>query len=444
MSTLFIDPFSGVSGDMFLGALCDLSGDSALLQKLPGILNLPSVKIQVSRVTRCGISAVDAAVIESQPADAHRHLSDIAAIIAASSLTQGAKAFAMEVFELIAEAEAAVHGTAKERIHFHEVGAIDSIMDVAGSALLLDRLKVKRVFSRPLCTGYGFVKCAHGRMPVPAPASELLLHGIPFFQGPVESEMATPTGIAILKALKPQFDIPVITLTQSGRGSGKKEFSHPNILRIGLIEESAHREFRPEHRPEHYPEHSEVAVIRANIDDASGEILGEFFQNQLFNQGALDVVIQNAGMKKGRPGFVLEVLAPPDSREKIIDCILNETTTIGVRYHSASRRVLPRKTMHVSTEFGDIGVKAVELPGGKTRTMPEYEECRAAAERLAVPLQDVYRAALNANPAPAPEEAAKSDTGVNSGEKSEVKTDTDVNSAVRAEAESTAKSDEKQ
>ena len=157
-------------------------------------------------------------------------------------------------------------------------------------------------------------------------------------------------------------------------------------------------------------------LIRANIDDAGGEILGEFFPNQLFNQGALDVLIQNAGMKKWRPGFVLEVRSPPDSREIIIDCILNETTTIGVRYHNASRRILPHRTVHVSTEFGSIGVKAVQTPNGKTRTIPEYEDCRSAAERLTLPLQDVYRAALNANPAPHP----------------------------YADAESTAKSDEKQ
>ena len=405
MSTLLIDPFSGVSGDMFLGALCDLSGDAELLEKLPGMLNLPSAAVQVSRTSRCGIIAADVSVIELKPAAAHRHLSDIAGIIAASSLGEGAKSFAMEVFELLAEAEAAVHGTTKERIHFHEVGAVDSIIDIAGSALLLDRLNVKRVFSKPVCTGYGFVNCAHGRMPVPAPAAELLLHGIPFFQGPVESEMATPTGVAILKALKPRFDLPVITLTKSGRGSGKKEFPHPNLLRIGLIREA------PE-EPAAHPDHDEVVIIQANIDDAGGEILGEFFQNQLFEQGALDVLIQNAGMKKGRPGFVLEVLSPPDSRERIIDCILNETTTIGVRYHPASRRILPRRTMHVSTEFGSIRVKAVQTPNGKTRTMPEYEDCRSAAENLGVPLQDIYRAALNAGL------DASMNTTANEGEKS--------------------------
>ncbi len=382
MKTLKIEPFSGISGDMILGALVDLGAPREMLLNLPHLLGFPDVNISINHVTKCGISCLKVN-IEDNTEPVARHLHQILAMIEKADLSAGAKDFAGRVFTLVGEAEAKVHGVSIEEVHFHEVGAVDSIMDIVGTALLLDQLDFSAVVSLPVCIGSGFVHCAHGKLPVPAPATELLLQGLPSFPGVVAKEMTTPTGAAILKALNPSFTIPVLNMTASGYGAGERDFDQPNCLRIGLGESSANNDSGAD----------QIFVIQTNLDDISGELLGKHFQNLLLENGALDLSLTPLMMKKGRPGHCLEVLCPEEKLQVLKDLILNETTTIGLRYWRADRTILKRTFETVHTNFGDIRVKCVTLPSGGVRKIPEYEDCRQCAISAGVTVQEVMGAA---------------------------------------------------
>jgi len=377
---LRIEPFSGVSGDMFLGALLDLGAPAAALEALPESLGLADAKIRIEKVDKCGIRCTHVVITagEIQP---HRHLSHILEMIDATDLSPNVKELAGRIFTLLGEAEASVHGVPVEKVHFHEVGAVDSILDIVGAALLLHEFEYDEVVCDPVCTGSGFVNCAHGRFPVPAPATSRLLQGMPTVPGEIVAEMTTPTGAAILRALDPVFTVPTLTVGRDGYGAGTRDLDQPNCLRLSLAESA--------------PENAEqIVLIQTNLDDVSGELLGEYFQNKLLEAGALDVNLGPLLMKKGRPGQRLEVLCREPDRAGLTSIILNETTTIGVRWFPVERTVLSRTIETVETTYGPVRVKCVELPDGRTRRTPEFEDCRARAEAAGVTVQEVMQAAL--------------------------------------------------
>ncbi len=386
-AVLKIEPFSGLSGDMFLGALVELTGSADELRALPEQLNLPEAEIDVRRVSKCSIDCLKVTVTDRSPAAerSHRHLKDIHQLIDASSLSDQVKEKAKYIFQLLAEAEAAVHGVDLERVHFHEVGAVDSIVDIVGVALLLDGLEFGQVYCDPICTGYGFVKTDHGRLPVPAPATQRLLQGMPSYKGQTASELITPTGAAILRYLNPDFDDPVLSLQQSAYGAGSKDFEHPNCVRISLGQEETAT------GDAHSNTHT---LIQTNIDDMPAEQLGAEFQQLLLQSGALDVYLTPTAMKKSRPGLKLEVLCHRTDADRLADLVLERTTTLGVRFLFCTRKELARKITSVSTPFGKISVKTAVLPSGKLRHKPEYEACRAAAREHQVSTYDVVIATL--------------------------------------------------
>ena len=384
MKILRIEPFSGASGDMFLGALLDLGASGERLRELPKILGLTGASVRISAVDKCGIRCTKADIQDDTPPQ-HRHLSDILALINGADLPAGVKDLAGRIFTIIGEAEAAVHGIAVEKVHFHEVGAIDSILDIVGTALLLDEFDFEAVICDPICTGSGFVNCAHGKLPVPAPATERILQGMPTFSGDIAAEMTTPTGAAVIKALEPSFTAPVLNLSGTGYGAGTREFDQPNCLRLSLGTMDDRLSANGE----------DLILIQTNLDDTSGELLGGHFQDLLLANGALDVNLCPLLMKKGRPGQRLEVLCQAQSRSKLAELILTETTTIGVRWFPVQRTVLPRETTTVTTRFGDIRIKVVTLPSGRIRRTPEFEDCRERAISSGVSVQEIMREALD-------------------------------------------------
>ncbi len=384
VKTLKIEPFSGISGDMTLAALIDLGASAQRLQSLPARLGFPDVTIEIGEVQKCGIRCAKVNIID-QTEPVVRHLSDIIGMIDAADLADGVKTLARHIFTLLGEAEAAVHGIAVEKVHFHEVGAVDSIMDIVGAALLLNDLDYSQVIVGPICTGSGFINCDHGKFPVPAPATELLLQGLPTFTGDIATEMTTPTGAAILKALAPRFDTASLQITRSGYGAGDRDFENqPNCVRMSLGEATVEASATTD----------QVVVIQTNLDDISGELLGGHFQDSLLANGALDFSLSAVMMKKGRPGHCLEVLCQETDRQRLTDIILTGTTTIGVRYWPAERTILTRSEQIVSTQFGDIRLKCVALPGGGVRRTPEYEDCRERATACGVTISDVMSEAM--------------------------------------------------
>jgi len=377
MRILKIEPFSGLSGDMFLGALLSIGGDENKLISLPRVLELSSVNVQVRRVQKRGIQSWKVDVVdESKPV--RRHLSDILKIIDQSNLSAETKTLSRKIFHLLGEAESQVHQIPIEKIHFHEVGAIDSIIDVVGAAMLFVQLEITKTISLPVCTGYGFVQCEHGRMPVPTPATELLLHGFPTYRGTTESELVTPTGAAILKSLNPDFSSHTLITTKSGYGAGTKEFEHPNCLRLSLSESEPDQ-----------PE-TDIWILQSNLDDQPGELLGNHFMEKLIQEGALDVTITPVLMKKGRPGQMIEVLCKRQNLEQLSNTILEETFSLGVRYFPAERMVLQREVKIVETSYGKVRVKVATLPSGRIRSIPEYESCLELSKRHGLPFQEIY------------------------------------------------------
>lgn len=368
---------------MFLGALVELTGGAEKLRALPSQLNLPEATIEIERVSKCSIDCLKVTVRDTSPESrrSHRHLKDIHKLIDASSLPDRVKGRTKDIFQHLAEAEAAVHGVGLEQVHFHEVGAVDSIIDITGVALLLCDLELEYVYCDPICTGYGFVKTDHGRLPVPAPATQRLLHGMPTYKGRTASELITPTGAAILKSLAPDFGDPVLSLHKSAYGAGSKDFEHPNCVRISLGDVGSKAKA---------PSEDTHTLIQTNLDDMPAEQLGADFQQLLLNNGALDVYLTPTLMKKSRAGVKLEVLCRRADAERLADLVLENTTTLGVRFLPCTRKELARAVTTVATPFGKINVKTATRPSGKIRHKPEYEECQAAARQHQVSAYDVY------------------------------------------------------
>ncbi len=386
MRTLYFDCFAGASGDMILGALVGVGVDPRLLVEQLSLLDVPGYEVSFETVDRSGISATRA-LVRAEEERTHRHLSHILKIINDSRLADTVKERAARIFTRLAEAEARVHNVPPERIHFHEVGALDAIVDVVGACIGFELLKVERFACSELHVGSGMVEMAHGRFPVPPPAVAELLKDAPVYSSDIKGELVTPTGAAVISTVCGGFGpLPRMRIERTGYGAGGREYQNfPNVLRLMLGESEA----------SDAPTDERLFVVETNIDDMSPQVYG-YVMEEALRRGALDCYLTPVQMKKNRPGTLLSVLCRPVDRDRLCQFLLAETTTLGVRFYEVMRRALGRETVKVETEFGEINVKVAQLGGALTKGMPEYEECRAAAEKFGVPLLEVERAALAA------------------------------------------------
>ncbi len=381
----YFDCLSGISGNMTLGALLACGLEEAALVR--GLAQLPvhGWALKTETVLRRGISAVHVEVEEHHHHEGHDHhhphrgLGDILRIIEGSTLSARVKQQASAIFTRLGEAEAAVHGTTPDQVHFHEVGAIDAIVDIVGTVIGLEALGIEHIVASPLPLGRGWVTCAHGTFPVPAPATAMLVRDVPIVESDIEAELVTPTGAAIVTTLADHFGpLPTMTVRAVGYGAGGRDLPRPNVLRVFLGETA-------ESAP------VEIVGLETNLDDLPGEITG-YLMDRLFAAGALDVFFTPIQMKKNRPGVLVRVLCAPIDEQGCTATLFAETTTLGVRRTAYTRTVLPREFHTVETPYGPVRVK-VSRWGEVERAEPEYEDCRALAEQHGVPLLAVYRAA---------------------------------------------------
>ncbi|MGL6076262.1 MAG: nickel pincer cofactor biosynthesis protein LarC [Fimbriiglobus sp.] len=376
MRVLHFDCFNGISGDMVLGALLHAGVPERVFQDAFSSLKLP-IRLEVERTRRSGIACIQATIVAEDSED-YRFLPDIEEIIARSSLSAMSQDLAKRIFRNLAEAEAVVHGMPIEKVHFHEVGALDSIADILGAVVGFEALSIEKFTCSSVPTGFGTVKCDHGQMPIPAPATAVLLQGVPLAKLEVRGELTTPTGAAILKTVVTEFtDTPKMSIDKIGIGTGAKDFlDRPNILRIFTGES-----VRPETA-------DEIVVLETNLDDVSGEILGYTIE-RLFAAGALDVFTIPIQMKKSRPGTLLTVLCDLPSVPTMEEILFRETGTFGIRQTRCQRSKLTRQTRTFETPWGPIRVKDGERAWYQITT-PEYEDCAAAARQAGVPLRMIY------------------------------------------------------
>jgi uncharacterized protein (TIGR00299 family) protein len=436
MRIAYLECFSGMSGDMFMGALVDAGVPAQTLQEAVAALNV-SARLEISRVLRSGISApkVDVWIAgekdlpreeywekqkaphehehshnhhhpgQQQPqeesrashpsSDEHlhshqhgRHLSQIRKIISAASISDGAKKTAIAIFEALGAAEAKIHNTSIESVHFHEVGAVDAMVDIVCAAVGFEALGVDELICSSLNVGGGTVKCAHGTIPVPAPATVELLADAPVYSSGVQAELVTPTGAAIVKTLVSRFAaFPEMKIEKSGYGAGSRDFSgHPNVVRL-TIGESASTAAKAASEI--------VTVLEANLDDLNPQVFG-YVLDRLFEEGALDAFAIPVQMKKNRPGSLLTVLCKPQDTSKLTQLIFTETTTLGVRCRDEMRQTLARRWESVRTPWGEVKIKIASMNGTVTNYAPEYEDCRRIAAEHHVPLKTVMGEAVEA------------------------------------------------
>lgn len=381
----YFDCFSGISGDMTLGAFLDLGVPLKYLKTQFETLPVSGFDLSVGTVTRNGICAksVDVTVIDE---DTSRNYNKITAIIEKSPINSKVKETSLKIFEKIARAESQIHRCPKEQVHFHEVGGIDALIDIVGTALCVDYLGIKKVLASPIPLGSGFVTCQHGTLPVPAPATLEILKGVPVRGTKVPHELVTPTGAAIIVTLAHSFEeMPDMIIEKTGYGAGKRDLETiPNLLRIvignptGLHEKT--RDWLKEDR---------ILMVETCIDDMNPEVFG-FLMDRLFEIGALDVYWIPIFMKKNRPATMVNVLCPEELCERVMNCILSETTSTGVRYYPAKRRMLLREPIVVKTSFGEIAAKRLIELDGSARIVPEYEICKKIAIEKKLPLRVVY------------------------------------------------------
>jgi hypothetical protein len=442
MKIIYFDCFAGISGDMLIGALLDLGLDLAILERELGKLPLEGYRLQVAKVNKRGIQATKFQVILTGPtgdrlADAdfqevelpaettgqpspgdsphrhsptaqppHRFLTEILNLIDKSRLSATVKTMASAIFTRLGEAEARVHGVSLDRVHFHEVGGIDAIVDIVGAAIGLEQLSPERVYASPLHLGSGFVRSAHGLLPVPGPATAHLVAGAPVYSSEVKGELVTPTGAAIITTIAQQFGpLPPMVIEATGYGAGSRDREFPNVLRAYLGQEVAGPPpaipSGDDRMRDPFPEQHEAplvtagyhegpaVVIEANIDDMNPQLF-EYLLERLLEAGALDVLLIPVQMKKSRPGAILHVLAHPTSLDDLLTIIFTESTTIGARTYEVTKRMLQRETQTVETPFGPVRVKVARLGNRVVNVAPEYEDCRELARRHGLPLKEIY------------------------------------------------------
>ena len=380
MKIISYDCFSGISGDMNLGAMIDLGIDKTFLVNELNKLNLPGWELLVTRDQRHGITGTKVTVRQTRHEHAHRHLSDIEKIFRNSTLDKETIELSLKIFMKIAEAEAKVHETSIEQVHFHEVGAVDSIIDIAGAAICFNALKLDAVHVGTVELGAGFVNCDHGMLPIPAPATAEIIQGIPVKKGGVNFEATTPTGAAILAALGTDFSQGhVMKIEKTAYGIGHKEHPDvPNVLRVYLGETIAN------------PSTGHDAIhIECNIDDMNPEFF-DHISGRLFSAGASDVFFLNIIMKKGRPGILLNVICESELADVVKEIIFTESTTLGIRTYPFRKDTLVRKFETLQTIYGDITVKRSFHNGAEVSCKPEYEECKKIASEKGIPVKEVY------------------------------------------------------
>jgi uncharacterized protein (TIGR00299 family) protein len=429
MRIAYLDCFSGISGDMFLGALVDAGVPFEPLQKTVTGLTLGAV-LEHTRVERSGIAATKIDVVvhgekdlpreefwsqqhQPEPAEHHQHrhehhhahephehksaghqptqrrgLSEILSLIAAAAISDTAKHTASEIFRVLGQAEAKIHNTDIENVHFHEIGAEDAIVDIVCAAVAAEALGVEKFFSSPLNVGSGAVACAHGVLPVPAPATLEILRGVPIYSGDIQKEMVTPTGAAIARVLVSNFaPRPPMSTDSIGYGAGTRDFpGHPNVLRITVGEALS------AHASPHLHE-EEIAILEANLDDLNPQLIG-YLAERAFEAGALDVFTAPVQMKKSRPGTVFTVLANPHDEARLRELIFRESSTLGVRVRHEKRYALPRRHESVTTPWGEVRIKLGGVNGAAWQYAPEYEDCRRLAAEHDVPLKTVMQEAI--------------------------------------------------
>jgi hypothetical protein len=411
VKTLYFDCFSGASGDMVVGALLDLGLPLDALQGALGSLAIEHGGVSSGRVLRAGVSATKFRVHAEEvrvahdrahahthgephqhaPAhhhhdhDHHRSLKETAAAIERSALSRPAKARAVRMFERLAEAEAAIHAMAVEQVHLHEVGALDSIIDIVGAVYGMEWLGVDRIVSSPLNVGSGTVKCAHGTFPVPAPATARLLRGVPIYAGPIATELVTPTGALIVTEYAASYgSLPVMRVESIGYGAGDRDFHQsPNVLRLLLGEADVSGSTE------------RIVSIECEIDDMNPQLFGPLMDD-LYDAGALDVFYAPVQMKKGRPGTLVTVIAHPERREAITARLFSHTTTIGVRHQEMERERLDREVRTIETPVGPIRFKVASRAGRVLNASPEFDDCARAAGRHGIPIKDVQAHAVKA------------------------------------------------
>jgi len=392
MSVLYIEPFSGLAGDMILSALCGLCDDYEEVLGLPAKLNLHDGKVEINTLDKNGIMCKHVQIIdlnEHQHAHghqhshedhhhshSHRHLSDINEIIDKGDISENARKIAKAIFHVIGESESKIHSIPLDKIHFHEVSGVDSILDIVGCAVMLDKLSVTKTYSDPVCVGSGTVKTQHGVLPVPAPATADILTGIPTFKGAEAGEKTTPTGAAILKYLNPAFSGTTSIVKKASYGPGIKDFKVANVVRISILSETAETE-------------SDMYAIETQLDDTSSELLGADFQQRLLSMGAADFYYTPVQMKKGRPGIKVSVYCSLKKLDEICDFLLENSSTIGLRYYRVGKKKLERKQLEIATEYGTVQVKEVIRPSGRKQRKVEYESLLAISQQLNISISEV-------------------------------------------------------
>lgn len=387
MRTLYFDCAAGASGDMILGALVGAGADPHQLIDQLKLLGVENYQVSFSQVDRCNLSATRATV-EIGPEHSHRHLADLLKIIDDSQLNTSVKDRASRVFSLLAEAESEVHNVPVERIHFHEVGALDAIIDIVGACVGFELLGIERFVCSPLHVGSGTVEIAHGRFPVPPPAVLSLLRDAPIYSTEVKGELVTPTGAAIIKALTQEFGpLPPMLVSSVGYGAGAREYKDfPNALRV-VIGETTDVPVEDVER---------LVMLETNIDDMSSQVFG-YVMDKAFELGALDCYFTPVQMKKNRPGTLVSILCEPARQTTLCEMLLVETTTLGVRSYEVDRVALQRAIVTVETPYGAIDIKEASIDGRLLRAMPEYEQCRKAAQEAGATLHEVEQSALKAH-----------------------------------------------
>jgi uncharacterized protein (TIGR00299 family) protein len=388
---LYLDCFSGASGDMVLGALIDLGVPLEGLRAALATLVPPGCELTATRVSRCGIGATQFEVREGPHAHGaggharHRGLHEILQMIAGAGLPERVASRAAVLFDRLGRVEAEIHQVPIERVHFHEVGALDSIIDIVGSVWAVDALGVDRVCASPLNTGSGTVATAHGRLPIPAPATIRLLEGVPVHSNGVQGELVTPTGALLVSGHATSYGpMPAMVIRRTGYGAGQRQVpGQPNVLRAVLGESSASAE------------HGRVLVLECSIDDMNPQFYSSLVE-RLQAAGALDVYLSPVQMKKNRPGTLVTVLAPVGQRDVMLDVLFRDSTTIGVRFHEAERECLSREWHTVTTRFGDVRIKVARRGPAVMNAAPEYEDCAARAAERKVSVREVHAAAIQA------------------------------------------------
>lgn len=386
MRLAFLDCFSGISGDMFLGALLDAGLPFEALERTLATLPLDGYALEARQEQKQHLHGTRLEVRLEKAGQQERGLKEIGEIIQGADLSKGVKAKSTEIFESIAREEGIIHNRPPEEVHFHEVGAADSIIDIVGTVYGLEFLGITALSASALPLGSGFVKTRHGRIPVPAPATVALLKGVPVYDAGLPFELVTPTGAALAKGLCRSFgDMPPMVIQTVGYGAGARDLpDRPNLLRVIIGRE--HLETQVE----------TVVVLEANLDDTNPEWLG-FLMERLFAAGALDVVFCPVQMKKNRPGILVQVMGSPSQRDELMEILFRETTTLGVRFRYNQRKTLKGETIEMDSPWGRLAAKQVQRPDGSRAIMPEYEACRKIAEKRGLPLKEIYQWVMSRN-----------------------------------------------